>query len=143
MSGSQNEREFSSLLSGPRIQELYLQFKKKSKFYEKPTLDKLRISLLKMKGHASLNNVTKNTMLNTGRGLGKLHWIDVFTLIRDTFTYSGNQIQLITRREKDSRKNPSSNDKYYSEHEVDVFTYEETRGKDELETDFARDSKSS
>ena len=34
----------------------------KSKLFEKPALDNLRSSLEKMRGHALLNNVTKNTM---------------------------------------------------------------------------------
>ena len=82
----------------------------KSKFFEKPTLDNLRISLENMRGHALLNNVTKISMPKIGCGLDKLQWTDVLKLIQDTFTYSGIQIQIITKRETDSlRRNSSSN----------------------------------
>ena len=68
----------------------------KSKFFEKPTLDNLRMSLETMRGHALLNNITKISMPKIGCGLDKLQWTDVFKLIQDTFTYSGIQIQIIS-----------------------------------------------
>ena len=73
----------------------------KSKFFEKPTLDSLRISLENTRRHALLNNVKKTTRPRIGYGLDKLQWIDVFKLIQDTFTYSGIQIQIITKLETD------------------------------------------
>ena len=104
----------------------------KSKFLEKPTLDNLRISLKNMRRHALLNNITKISMPKIGCGLDKLQWTDVFKLIQDTFTYSGIQIQLITNRETDSiRRNPSSNNEHYVEKEVENYTNEWTRERDE------------
>ena len=100
----------------------------KSKFYEKPTLDKLRISLEIMRGHALLNKITKTTMPKIGYGLDKLEWDDVFKLLQDIFTYSGIQIQIITKRETDSiRRNPSSNSEHFVENEVGNYTNEWTK----------------
>ena len=76
----------------------------KWKIFEKPTLDNLRISLENMRGQALPNNVTKITMPKNGCWLDKLQWIDIFKLSQDTFTYSGIQIQIITRRKTDSIK---------------------------------------
>ena len=65
-----------------------------------------------------------------------------FKLIQDTFTSSGIQIQIVTRRETDSiRTSPSPNDEHSAEHEGEKYTNEWIRGKDELETDLTRDSK--
>ena len=115
----------------------------KSKFPEKPTLDNLRISLENMRGHALLNNVTKILMPKIGCGLDKLQWVDVFELIRVNFTYSGIQIQIITKREIDSiRRTPSSNNEHYAENELENYTNEWIKEPDELETDCTRDSKS-
>ena len=115
----------------------------KSNFFEKPTLDNLRISLENMRRHALVNNVTKISMPKFGCGLDRLQWTDVFKLIRDTFTYSGIQIQIITKRETDPRRrNPSSNIEHYVEDEVENYTNEWTKERNELETDFTRDSKS-
>ena len=115
----------------------------KSKFFEKPKLDNLRISLKNMRGHALLNNITKISMAKIGCELDKLQWTDVFKLIQDTFTYTGLQIQIITKRETDSlRRNPSSNNERYVEDEVESYTNEWTKERDELETDFTKDSKS-
>ena len=115
----------------------------KSKFFEKLTLDNLRISLKNMRGPALLNNITRNSMPKIGCGLDKLQWTNVFKLIQDTFTYSGNQIQIITKRETDAiRRNPSPSNEHYVENEVENYTNESIKEGDELETDFTRDSKS-
>ena len=96
-----------------------------------------------MRGHALLNNITKISMPKIGCGLDKLQWTDVFKLIQDTFIYSGIQIQIVTARETDSiRRNPSPNNEHYVENEVENYTNEWTKERDELETDFTRDSKS-
>ena len=97
----------------------------KSKFFEKPTLDNLRMSLEDMRGPALLNNITKISMPKIGCGLDKLHWTDVLKLMQDTFTYSGIQVQMITKRETDSiRRNPSSNNERYVEDEIEKYTNE-------------------
>ena len=44
----------------------------KSKFFEKPTLNNLRVSLENIRGHALLNSITKTSMPNIGCGLNKL-----------------------------------------------------------------------
>ena len=81
-------------------------------------------------------------MSKIGCGPDKLQWTDVFKLIQDTFIYSGIQIQIITKRETDSlRRNPSTNNEHYIENEVENYTHEWTNERDELETDFTRDSK--
>ena len=115
----------------------------KSKFFEKPTLDNLRISLENIRGHALLNNITKISMPKIACGLDKLQWTHVFKLLQDTFTYSGIQIQIITKGETDSiRRNPSPNSEHYVENELESYTNEWTKERDELESDFTRDSKS-
>ena len=99
----------------------------KSKFFEKPTLDNLRISLEKMRRHALLNNITTISMPKIGCGLNKLQWTDVFKFIQDTIIYCGIQIQIITKRETDSiKRNPSSNNEHYVENEVENYTNEWT-----------------
>ena len=52
----------------------------KSKFFEKPALDNLQISLENMRGHALFKNITKSSMPMIGCGLDKLQWTDVFKL---------------------------------------------------------------
>ena len=94
-----------------------------------------------MRGHALLNNITKISMPKIGCGLDKLQWTDVFKLKQDTFTYSGIKIQIITKRETVSiRRNPSSNNEHFVENEVEIYTNEWTKERDELETDFTKDS---
>ena len=96
-----------------------------------------------MREYTLLNNNTKITVPKIGCGFDKLQWTDVFTLKQDTFTYSGNQIQIISSRETDSiRRTPSSNKENYVENEVENYANELTKEGDELETDFTRDSKS-
>ena len=115
----------------------------KSKFFGKPTLDNLRMSLDDMRGHALLNNITKKSMPKIGCGLDKLQRTDVFKIIQDTFTYSGIHIQIITTQETDSiRRNPSSNNERFFEDEVGNYMNENFKERDELETDFPNDSKS-
>ena len=96
-----------------------------------------------MRGHALLDNITKITIPKTGCRLDILQWTDVFKLIQDTFTYSGIQIQIITKKETDSiRRNPSSNNEHCVENDVENYTNEWTKERDELEIDFTRDSES-
>ena len=115
----------------------------KSKSFEKPALDNLRILLEKMRRLALLNNITKISMPKIGCRIDKLQWSDVFKLIQEILTCSGILIQIITKRETDCiRRNPSSNNEHYVENEVEKNTNEWTKERDELETDFTRDSKS-
>ena len=75
--------------------------------------------------------------------LDKIQSTDVLKFIRDTFTHSGIQIRIITRRETDSiRTNPSSNDKHCAKYGVGNYTNEKTKEKEELKTDLRNDSKS-
>ena len=103
----------------------------KSKFFGKPTLENLRISLENMRGHALPNTVTKISMPKCG--LNKLQWTDLFKLLQDTFTYSGIQIQINTKSETYFiRRNPSANKKHYVENEVENYTNVWTKERDEL-----------
>ena len=82
-------------------------------------------------------------MAKIGCGIDKFQWSDVFQLIQDSFTYYGILIQIIIKKEIDSfNRNPSSNNKHYAEIEVENYTNEWTEEREELETDFTRDSKS-
>ena len=115
----------------------------KSKYFEKPTLDNLRISLEKMRRHALLNNISKISLPKKGCGLDKLQWTDVLKLRKNTFTYSGFQIQRVTKRERDSiRINFSSNNEHYVENEIENYTNEWTKEQDELKTEFTKVAKS-
>ena len=115
----------------------------KSKFFETPTLKNLRNLLENLRRHVLFNNITKSWIPKIGCGLDELQWTDVFELIEDIFTYSGIQIQIITNREADSIwRKLSSNNKPYVDKEVESYTNEWTNERDELETDFNRDSKS-
>ena len=95
-----------------------------------------------MRRHALLSKITKiNDKIVSG--LDKLQWTDVFKLIQDTFTNYGIQIQIITTRETDSiRGNFSFNNEHYVENQLDNYTSEWTKERDELETELTRDSKS-
>ena len=115
----------------------------KSKFIQKSRLDNLQISLENMRGHALLDNITTILMPKIGCGIDKLQGNDVFKLIQDTFIYSRLQIQISTKRETDSiRRSLSPNNEHYVENEVENYTNEGIKKRDELETDFTRDSKS-
>ena len=111
----------------------------KSKLFKKPTLDNFRISLENMREPALLNNITRSSMPKIGCGLDKLQWTIVFKLIQDT--YSGIQIQMITKRKTDTIRNPSPSSEHYVENEVENYTNEWNKERDELETDFTKDSK--
>ena len=101
------------------------------------------MSLENMRRHALLNNITKILVPKTRCGLDKLQWVDVFKLIQDNFTCSGIQNQIITKRQTDSiRGNPSSNNEHYVEKEVEKYTNDWTKERDEPGTDFTGDSKS-
>ena len=115
----------------------------KNKFFEKPTLENLRISLENMRGHALLNNVQIITMPKIGCGLDKLFWNEVLKILKDTFTDSGILIQIISRNELDCKiATKSTNSEDYIENEIDSYANEWTNKKNELETDFTKDSKS-
>ena len=73
----------------------------KNKFFEKPTLERVRTSLENMRGHALLNNVHKITMPKISCGLDKLSWNEVLKIPEDIFTDSGILIQIISRSELD------------------------------------------
>ena len=82
-------------------------------------------------------------MPKIGCGLDKLPWNEVLKILKDTFTDSGILIQIISRNELDCQtatKPTSSKD--YIENEIDSYANEWTNEKNELETDFTKDSKS-
>ena len=96
-----------------------------------------------MRGHALLNNVHIVTMPKIGCGLDKLSWNEVLKILKDTFTDSGIPIQIISRNELDCKTaNKPTNSETYIEDEIDNYTNKWTNEKDELETDFTKDSKS-
>ena len=115
----------------------------KNKFFEKPTLENLRISLENMRGHALLNNVQIITKPKIGCGLDKLFWNEVLKTLKDTFTDSGILIQIISRNELDCKTaTKPTNSEDNIENEIDSYANEWTIEKNELETDFTKDSKS-
>ena len=127
----------------PKSNKFMYNLKTKSKLFEKTTLDNLRLSLENMRGYDLLNNITKISMTKIGCGLDKFQWTDVSKLIQHTFTFSGIQIQIITKRETDSiRRTLSSNDEHNVKNEVENYTKDWTKERDKLKTDFTGDSKS-
>ena len=115
----------------------------KNKFFGKPTLENLRISLENMRGHALLNNVQIITMPKIGCGLDKLSWNEVLKILKDTLTDSGILIQIISRNDLDCKTaTKPTNSEDYIENEIDSYANEWPNEKNELETDFTKDSKS-
>ncbi len=61
-------------------------------FFDKPTNETLKQSLLEMKKHAISNNVKEISMPKIGCGLDKLKWSDVKNIIFDVFENSNIKI---------------------------------------------------
>ena len=115
----------------------------KNKFIENPTLDNFRISLENMRGHALRNNVHIITMSKIGCGLDKLSWKEVLKILKDTFTDSLIFIQIISRNELDCKTATTpTNSENYIKDEIGNYTNEWTKEKNELDTDFIKDSNS-
>ena len=97
----------------------------KNKFFEKPTLENLRISLENMRGHALLNNVQIITMPKIGCGLDKLFLTEVLKTLKDIFTDSGILIQIISRNELDCKTaTKPTNSEDYIENQIDSYANE-------------------
>ena len=96
-----------------------------------------------MRGHASLNNISRITKSKITCQLDDIQRTDVLKLVRYTFTYSGIQIQIITREELNTaRIKHSLKGGYSAENEAENCLNDWTREKGQLETDFTKDSKS-
>ena len=78
-------------------------------------------------------------MPKIGRVLYKLSCKEVLKILKDTFTDSGILIQIIFRYELDCK---TANSENYIGDAIDNYTNEWTNEKNELETDFTKDSKS-
>ena len=82
-------------------------------------------------------------MPKIGCGRDKLPWNEVLKILKDAFTDSGNLIQIISRNELDCKTTTKpTNSEDYIENEIDNYANEWTNEKNELETDFTKDSKS-
>ena len=82
-------------------------------------------------------------MPKIGYGLDELSWNEVFKILKDTFTDSGVLIQITSRNELDCKAaTEPTNPEDYIENENDNYANEWTNEKNELETDFTKDSKS-
>ena len=82
-------------------------------------------------------------MPEIGCGLDKIQSTDILKLLGDTFTYSGILLEIVRGRGHDNtRMNPSPNGRNYAECQVENYTNEWIRKKDELKFDFNRDSNS-
>ncbi|XP_051947425.1 ADP-ribose glycohydrolase OARD1 isoform X2 [Xyrauchen texanus] len=57
----------------------------KKKYYQKPTYDILRASLVSMREHCLANGVTRISMPRIGCGLDKLKWENVSSIITEVF----------------------------------------------------------
>lgn len=66
----------------------------KEKYYHKPTLNTLRISLMKMRILCKKNNIISVRMPRIGCGLDKLNWNDVKPIIEEIFSDSEIEIEV-------------------------------------------------
>ena len=96
-----------------------------------------------MRGHALLNNAHITTIPKNDCGLDKFSRNEVLKTLQDTFNDSGILKQIISRNELDCKTvNKPTNSETCIEDEIDNYTNEWTKEKNELETDFTKDSKS-
>ena len=108
-----------------------------------PTLENLQTTLENMRDHALSNNVHIITVPKIGCGLEKLSWNEVLKILKDTSTDSEIFIHIISRNQLDCKTaTKPSNSENYIEDETDNYTNEWTNEKNELETDYTKDSKS-
>ena len=88
----------------------------KEKYYEKPTMRALRLSLQEMRKHMEENSVTSIAMPKIACGLDLLDWRQVKILIEEVFEGSSIAIVVYTGLSSSSTKSKSTDSilKYFS-----------------------------
>ena len=115
----------------------------KAKFFEKPNLPTLFLTLEEMKSHARLYGISTIAIPKTGCGLDQMNWQEVVKLLRDIFAYSDIRIVVYTLEENGVHALSSEGDAdFYAEVESEKYTEEFYLNDKDLETDFTRDAKS-
>ena len=115
----------------------------KTKFFEKPTLPTLSLTLEEMKSHARLYGISTIAIPKIGCGLDQMNWQEVVKLLRDIFAYSNIRIVVYTLEE--NRVHALSSEgvpDFYAEDEIERYSEEFYLNDKDLETDFTREAKS-
>jgi len=68
----------------------------KDRYYQKPTLGNLRMSLACMRTHCEWHGVRRLAMPRIGCGLDKLNWTDVSQLLDEIFLDSDISVTVFT-----------------------------------------------
>ena len=114
----------------------------KNKYFEKPSLPALSLTLAEMKSHARLYGISTITIPKIGCGLDKMNWQEVLKLIRGIFVYSNIRIVDYTLEESEVHALSSEADPdFYAEDEIERYSEEFNLNDKDLETDFTRDAK--
>ena len=115
----------------------------KTKFFEKPNLPTLSLTLQEMKSHARLYGNFTIAISKIGCGFDQMNWPEVVKLLRDIFAYSDIRIVVYTPEENGVHALSSEGDPDFdAEDEIERYSEEFYLNDKELETDFTRDAKS-
>ena len=115
----------------------------KTKFFEKPNLSTLSLTLKEKKSHARLYKVSTIAIPKIGCGLDQMNWQEVVKLLRYIFAYSNIRIVVYTLEENGVHALSSEGDPdFYAEDEIERYSEELYLNDKDLETDFTRDAKS-
>ena len=96
-----------------------------------------------MKIHASTHGVLTFAILKPGCGLDHINWQEVVKLLCDIFTYA--DVQIVVYTVEGNGVHPLSTEseaEFYADDEIEGYSEEVLLQNRELETDFAKDSKS-
>ena len=115
----------------------------KERFCDKPNLSTLSKTLEAMKIHAGRNGVSTIAIPKLGSGLDQINWQEVVKFLRDIFAYADVQIVVYTLEENRVHALSAEGDaEIYADDEIERYSEEFFLENRELETDFAKDSKS-
>ena len=115
----------------------------KTKFFEKPNLPTLSLTLEEMKCHARLYVISTIAIPKIGCRLDQMNWQEVVRLLRDIFAYSNIRIVVYTLGENGVHAfSPEGDPDFYAEDETERYSEEFYLNDKDLEMDFTRDAKS-
>ena len=115
----------------------------KNKFFEKPSLSTLSLTLEEIKSHTRLYGISTIAIPKIGCGLDQMNWQEVVKLLRDIFAHSNIRIVVYTLGENGVHALSSKGDPdFYAEEEFERCSEEFYLNNKDLETDFTRDAKS-
>ena len=115
----------------------------KERFCDKPNLSTLSKTLEAMKIHASTNGVSTFAIPKLGCGQDQTNWQEVVKLLRDIFAHAEVQIVVYTLKKNGVHALSAEGDaEFYADDEIERYSEEFLLENRELETDFAKNSKS-